>query len=443
MRPLNLFHTSKLYSRFSALLIVSTLLGLSLILEGCSDRCEQSNTFSYYEPVYTQLSVLRNSIAVTEPQPMTGVGKIYVKDGYLFVNEPGEGIHVINNLDPENPLPVHFIAIPGNVDMAIRNNILYADSYIDLVALDISNLNNVVEVGRLENIFSQYNTMGMYVDPQLGLITEWVEVKDVEVTESPCDADIQPWGGYYYRDGIVMFEDMKAGFASSTIPGNSTGVGGSMARFTIHTDHLYMLDGGNIHTADITNPAEPVVESSNYISWDIETIFPFEDKLFIGSSSGMHIFSLDDPAHPLKITTYEHVTSCDPVVVEGETAYVTLRSGTECTGFTNQLEVIDVEDWLAPSLIKIYPMYNPHGLGIDQSLLFICDGDAGLKIYNAENPRTIDQNLIKHYENIHAYDVIPYNNVLMLIGEDGIFQYDYSNPAEIRLLSHLQIESEE
>lgn len=235
----------------------------------------------------------------------------------------------------------------------------------------------------------------------------------------------------------MFAEDM----AAVTVPGNSTGVGGSMARFTISADYLYMLDGGNIHTANITNPAEPVKESSNYISWDIETIFPYEDKLFVGSRSGLHIFSLEDPANPLKVTTYEHVSSCDPVVVEGETAYVTLRSGTECEGFTNQLEVIDVGNWLSPTLIKIYPMYNPHGLGIDQSLLFICDGEAGLKIYNAEDSENIDQHLIKHYQDIHAYDVIPFNNVLMLIGEDGIFQYDYADPTDIRLLSHLQIES--
>lgn len=431
----------KINSQVFALLILSGLLGLSLLLEGCTDQCEEQITYSYYEPVYTTLAEIRSSIAVEEPHPMVSVGKIYFKDGYLFVNEPGEGIHVINNQNPENPLPVHFISIPGNFDLAIRNNILYADSYIDLVALDISNLDNIVETGRLENIFSQYNSLGIYVDPQRGLVTEWVEVKNVEITESPCDADLQPWGGYYYRGGVVMMEDMKAAMYSS-VPGNSTGVGGSMARFTINASHLYMLDGGNIHTADITNPAEPVMESSNFISWDIETIFPFEDKLFVGSRTGMHIFSLEDPANPLKVTTYQHVNSCDPVVVDGETAYVTLRSGTECAGFTNQLEVINVSDWLAPSLIKIYPMHNPHGLGIDQSLLFICDGADGLKIYDAGDAENIDQHLIKHYKNIHAYDVIPFNNVLMLIGEDGIFQYDYADPANIRLLSHLQLESE-
>jgi hypothetical protein len=432
-----------LYSKSHVCLLV-VLLGTAFLFESCHDQCEDRYAYTYYEPVYTPLSVIRSSIAVDEPRAIKGVGKIYFKDGYLFVNEPGEGIHVIDNRDPANPLRKHFITIPGNFDMAIRNTILYADSYIDLVGLDISNPDQVVEVSRLENIFSQYNNMGFYVDTQRGLVTEWVERKEVEITETPCSADLQPWGGYYYRGGIVMFaEGDLSSFKASALPGNTTGVGGSMARFTINADHLYMLDGGNLHTAGIENPTTLTKKSTSYLSWDIETIFPLDDKLFIGSRSGMHIFSLEDPANPKKLSTYEHVRSCDPVVVEGSTAYVTLRSGTTCQGFTNQLEIIDVADWNKPALVKTYPMHNPHGLGIDQSLLFICDGDAGLKIYDASDRTKIDQRLIKHYENIHAYDVIPFNNVLMLIGEDGIYQYDYSEPTKIKLLSHLTIKSEE
>jgi hypothetical protein len=437
---MNSFLTSK--SRIYVLLNLFALVGLSFLFGSCNDQCEDRNTFSYYEPVYTPLSVIRSSIAIDEPKPIVGVGKIYFKDGYLFVNEPGAGIHVIDNHDPQNPLRKHFITIPGNSNMAIRNNILYADSYIDLVALDISNPDQVVEVSRLENIFSQYNSMGFYVDAERGLVTEWVEKKNVEITESPCDADIQPWGGYYYRGGVVMEGDFYA-TKGSAVPATSTGVGGSMARFTINADHLYMLDSWNLHTADITDPTVLVKKSTNQLSWDIETIFPFEDKLFIGTRSGMHIFSLENPANPVKVSTYEHVRSCDPVVVDGETAYVTLRSGTECEGFTNQLEVINVADWSNPQLVKVYPMSNPHGLGIDQSLLFVCDGDAGLKIYDATDQQNIDKHLIKHYKNIHAFDVIPFNNVLMLIGEDGIFQYDYSDPSKIKLLSKLSIKSEE
>ena len=50
-------------------------------------------------------------------------------------------------------------------------------------------------------------------------------------------------------------------------------------------------------------------------------------------------------------------------------------------------------------------MQNPHGLGIDESLLFICEGEFGLKTFDAKDPLEIDQNLLAFFEERHAYDV--------------------------------------
>jgi hypothetical protein len=427
------------YSRLYALLLLSALLGLSILLESCEDRCTDSYSYVYYEPVYTSLAEIRSSVEVVAPKPLATLGKIYFKDGFLFVNEPGEGIHVIDNSDPAKPILKSFISIPGNYDLAIRNNILFADSYIDLIALDISNLEQVTEVSRLESIFSSYNSLGFYADTSLGLVTEWVAKENVTIEKSACEGRIEPWGGIFFRQGIAVLQSASFDAKAAISPGNSTGIGGSMARFTISSDYLYMLDGGNIHSADISVPTAPAQVSSQYVSWDIETIFPYNQKLFIGARSGMHIYDLSTPENPVKLTSYAHINSCDPVVVNGDYAYVTLRSGSQCEGFTNQLEVLDISEITAPSLVKVYPMHNPHGLGIDEDVLFICDGDAGLKIYDAKDKNNIDKNLIKHYWNIHAFDVIPFNNVLMLIGEDGIVQYDYSDLSAIKKLSHIKI----
>jgi hypothetical protein len=153
----------------------------------------------------------------------------------------------------------------------------------------------------------------------------------------------------------------------------------------------------------------------------------------------MHIMDITSPEAPVKLSTYQHVRSCDPVVVDGDYAYVTLRSGTACQGFTNQLEVLNVKNLASPQLLKTYPMTNPHGLGIDNSTLFICDGDDGLKAFDASDINTIDKNLLAHYKDINAYDVIPFNNTLIMIGADGIFQYDYTNPKDIKLLSTIAV----
>lgn len=136
-----------------ALLFLTMLLAISVLLEGCTDKCEVKTEYVYLEPIYTTVQELRASIELTAPEPLGVVGKIYLKDNFLFVNEPGKGIHIIDNRDPSQPAPKKFLKIPGNYDLAIKDNTLYADSYVDLIAFDISNINTIEEKGRLEGIF--------------------------------------------------------------------------------------------------------------------------------------------------------------------------------------------------------------------------------------------------------------------------------------------------
>lgn len=80
-------------------------------------------------------------------------------------------------------------------------------------------------------------------------------------------------------------------------------------------------------------------------------------------------------------------------------------------------------------------MDNPHGLAIDGDILFICEGEYGLKVFDAGDKQSIDQNLLTHLKNIHAYDVIAIDSHLMMVGDNGIYQYDYADPANLKLLS--------
>jgi hypothetical protein len=43
------------------------------------------------------------------------------------------------------------------------------------------------------------------------------------------------------------------------------------------------------------------------------------------------------------------------------------------------------------------------------------------------------------YPGINAFDVIPIGKVLVLIGDDGLYQYDYSNVKNITLLSKISV----
>lgn len=429
-----------------AIQLLSTTAGITLLLlfTGCADTCDVTTIYTYYKPVYVSLQEIRSSVKQEPAQELKNLGKIYYKDGFLFINQPGEGIHLIDNRNPASPVRKSFITIPGNYDLAIQGHTLYADSYIDLVALDIQNFDAIHEISRIENFFSGYNTLGFYVDPERGVITDWVEDKQTSEAKQECDVTLQPWGGYYYREGIMIDQTALFSAKAAIAPGNGgAGIGGSMARFTITQNHLYALDGGSLCPVDITAGQSLTPQQRLYIGWDIETIFPTENNLFIGSSSGMYIIDLENPGTPSLLSTYSHIRSCDPVVVEGNYAYVTLRSGTLCQGFTNQLEVIDIQNLKEPKLVATHLMHNPHGLGIDNTTLFICDGSQGLKVFDASDVQTIGNNLLTHYTSIHAYDVIPFDNVLMMIGDDGLFQYDYTNPKNIFLLSHLPVSNEE
>jgi hypothetical protein len=116
---------------------------------------------------------------------------------------------------------------------------------------------------------------------------------------------------------------------------------------------------------------------------------------------------------------------------------VTLRSGTACQGFNNQLEVLHLNNITNPSLLKVYSLTNPHGLSKDGNMLFICDGADGLKIYNATN--VLDLKLVKQISGMETYDVIAYNSIALVVARDGLYQYDYSNPSDIRLLSKISL----
>ncbi|HEX3008000.1 MAG TPA: hypothetical protein VHO90_10330, partial [Bacteroidales bacterium] len=172
----------------------------------------------------------------------------------------------------------------------------------------------------------------------------------------------------------------------------------------------------------------------------IETIFLKDNYMYIGAQSGMSIYDISDVFKPVKVSTYTHITSCDPVVVEGDYAYVTLRAGQVCRNtFTNQLDVINIKDKANPLFIKSYGFTSPHGLGIDNGTLFVCDGDDGLKVYNATDIYNITKNSLAHFKDIQATDVIPLNGVLFMIGKDGFYQYDYSNITNIKLLSKMEV----
>jgi hypothetical protein len=144
---------------------------------------------------------------------------------------------------------------------------------------------------------------------------------------------------------------------------SATGFGGSMARFTIVEPFLYALHESYIQLVRINDPVNPSLWSTVDVGWGIETIFPYGNYLFIGSTTGMFLYDNTNPENPTQLSAFAHVTSCDPVVAQGDYAYVTLRAGSFCGGGVNRLDILDITELTNPLLVESYAMQGPFGLG--------------------------------------------------------------------------------
>lgn len=219
--------------------------------------------------------------------------------------------------------------------------------------------------------------------------------------------------------------------------GPSTGKGGSLARFTIVGQYLYIVDKSHLKVFDISIASKPVLKNTTEVGFEIETIFPFKDKLFIGSTSVVHIFSIEDPARPQKLSTAispEVIRRCDPVVAKDSVAYATLRTNGACGGAQSILAVYDIKNVMQPVQVNNYPLTEPYGLGYYENALYVCDINSILvfDISDPYSPRMAGQ-----LEWESCYDVIATNNLLVCWTKTGMTIYDISQALQPRLITKI------
>lgn len=420
---------------------------LPLLMASCTDKCEKTQIVRQLRTITLSATEIRGQVASVAPFPMEHPGKIYIKDHYLFINEVQKGIHIYDNSTPSAPKQISFINIPGNGDLAVKDNMLYADSYMDLVAIDISNPENPVEVGRKQEAFTHgvFDGIGWNFNSNTGSIYTHEAYFLEETFETNCEGIIPFrgwWGGpfmAFYETAYLSSSLNSVGSYSGAQANGTTGAGGSMARFTLYDNYLYTVDQRKLQLFDITNLSSPTYVKNIELGWGIETIFPYQDKLFIGSQTGMHIMDNSVPAEPKQLSVFSHVRACDPVVVHNNIAYVTLRTGAVCGGTQNRLELVDISNPRQPTLIKSYDMQNPAGLSINFPTLFLCEGDYGLKVFDVSDKYAIDKNLLSHHKGMEAYDVISLEKNLIMIGKDGLYQYNATDPKNLLELSHIPV----
>jgi LVIVD repeat len=165
------------------------LLGIGLMVVAIllAASCKEETTGKVgkvmaYKPLYSSDANIY-SIQNKPPQHVTKAGKIYARGNYIFQNEIGLGIHIIDNSNPANAQRIGFIQIAGSEEISIKGNYLYSNNFSDLVVVDISNIKNAVEVNRIKNAFFSSSTLarpprrGYFecVDNSKGVVTGWIQ----------------------------------------------------------------------------------------------------------------------------------------------------------------------------------------------------------------------------------------------------------------------------
>ncbi|WP_460219122.1 LVIVD repeat-containing protein [Psychroserpens sp. MEBiC05023] len=419
------------------------ILSLALIVFVCLQliNCNSDNDFdalvdpvSVTIPVIKSKSEIRNSIEISAARSTNSDGKIYVYEDLLFYIAQNSGIHIFNNENPENPINMSFIELEGVHDISIKNGILYADNFMDLVVFDISNLSSIQLVNIEEDMLSYYAGFpedilyyhsGINPTNENEFIAEYITI-DMERVEVENNTDI------YDLNSEIFIDFLDTAIA------NNIGVGGSYAKFQILNDALYTIDDYMLYTYDITdyNSISLVSETwmEGWFGGELETTFILKDNLFIGATNGMHIVGLQDEFNPVYTSSFLHATGCDPVVAEESTAYITVRGGNTCGAIEDQINVIDISNISTPVEYSTYFLTNPYGLGVKDQVLFVCN-DEGINVFDAQNPNNL---VLENIYESNSKDVIPLSSHLITVGENMIQQYNYVGDFGLELVSTIQ-----
>ncbi|WP_179020037.1 hypothetical protein [Winogradskyella forsetii] len=209
------------------------------------------------------------------------------------------------------------------------------------------------------------------------------------------------------------------------------GQGGSLARFALYSDYLYVVDDTNLNVFSIVNREQPVQVNTVSIGFNIETLFNYENYLYIGSRNGMFIYNIDNAEEPAYVSDVQHFTACDPVVANDTHAFVTLHTNIGCGTNINVLEIYDITEVTNPVLVSSRNLTRPIGLGLYNNYLFVCDNE--VKVFDVSDPT--DSQLVTSID-VNSFDVIINNGILVLIGQNGLYQYTL-DADDITNISHL------
>jgi hypothetical protein len=323
-------------------------------------------------------------------------------DTLLLVSDSDFGVHVYNVADPAAPVFKYLIPMEGNNGSAAKGNIVYASD------------NNSFKAIRIDpDTFTVVKTIEL-----------WEEYRDPMPVFGPVD---QGWG---WGCGCNEYD------AVPTVADGGGSVGSSYATFAIIDSYLYYFHHPDLVTMDISTPENPVELSRKHMDWGVETLYPTDEYLFMGGTTGMYIYDRSSPASPVQIGRIEHFEACDPVVVSGDLAYVTLRGGNRCGATMDILMVVNISNPNQPYIMSETDVKTPYGLAIDFPMLYVSTGHNGFKLFDATDADA--PAAVVGWESPDTKDFIWYEDLLYVMGFDAVTIYNVADPEVPSRLSLIQ-----
>lgn len=132
------------------IILIITLLA-SILLSACNSKKDQK--VIGYKPIYAQTVDFEIKNLPTIPQ-ITNAGKIYIRNNFFYQLDNGKGVLIIDISDKSAPTPHAYIQVVGAQEISIKNNNLFVNSLNDLVIIDIENIEQVKEIGRVVDAFN-------------------------------------------------------------------------------------------------------------------------------------------------------------------------------------------------------------------------------------------------------------------------------------------------
>ena len=375
-------------------------------------------TYNKATAVYADIESIRATPLTGNTRSIENPGKIFIGDAFLLVGEENQGIHVFDNSNPNSPVSVSFIQLPYTKEFFVEDNFIYAESHYDFVKIDLTDIYAPTLVDRAEYVFGDglFNEEGeALVGFNFTVATETFKLNSPEMEALSESSYLY----YDYLDNMIPAATVPSSFA-----GNSDEIKGTLNKIASNDEYLYVVGDRQIYT--FLNNGFLSRVNKQQVSFGMETVYAEGDRLFIGTRSSMVVMSLTNPAVPQRISEYVHPTSCDPVYPFGDVAYLTLRTGDlgGCAGDQNTLDVLDISNISNPTLLHSIVMESPYGMRMIDQYLFVGEGDNGLSVFDATDPR--NPVLVTHSADVQAFDIMQHptaNDVLLITDQGGLMQY--------------------